>query len=93
MNYLTLVIIMLILLNNEAIAEKINKQIFTSAAKKDLAQIAKFSPRTYCQDTGGVVSETEKSHVYLCRYKSKLKCVKTDTKSRLSWPIAYRDCN
>jgi len=50
-----------------------------------------FSPRQFCRSRGGVVNETDQADIYLCCYVKKQKCIVTDTRQTISWPIPYAE--
>ena len=46
-----------------------------------------FSPRSFCQNTKGAVTETGIRHIYICCYSKKQKCIINDEHKGYSWLI------
>lgn len=47
-----------------------------------------FSPRAYCVQTGGTISETNDPDVYMCFYHTREKCLVINTATSQSLPVA-----
>jgi hypothetical protein len=53
------------------------------------SKLSNYSPRQYCNATGGRVSETSQQHIYLCCYMKKNKCIVANIKDTVSWLFPY----
>lgn len=45
----------------------------------------------FCRNSGGIVHKTDQENIYICCYEFESKCVVTDTKRLVSWPIPFSD--
>ena len=50
-----------------------------------------FSPRNYCINRGGTVTNTKHNHVFICCSEEKLKCNVVDINQTVSWVIPYSE--
>lgn len=88
-NHLLLLSTLLPLFSNHAYAGVNEYPVIAANEQSDLVNLARFRPRKYCRTRGGIVSETQNKDIYLCCYETRSKCVATDIKKSISWPIPY----